>query len=285
MSAGSLFSGLGRGLTADIVGAPVDMAEVIANLGLAGGGYLGHKLGLLSTEQMPALLKGSVGGSDWFAKNTPLQDDGTAAYTAGRFTGNLSPLLVGMANKIPISRDSTLGANKIGWHGTTAGSFDSFLPNFRKNEQLGFGIHFADLADFAKQYAINPLVARKSKNLPVLYKTELTYQKPLQAAVLVKEGSKEFELAKRLAGNKFFTSLDENKVPTAFMQNAIDSTTPQRAERLIREAGYDAVMYNSRLGSLLPGGTGLSNVQKSPSTIVFTPEQIKILEKYLLKTD
>lgn len=38
--------GLARAGTADLVAGPVDLMEVLANLGIAGGGYAAHKLGL-----------------------------------------------------------------------------------------------------------------------------------------------------------------------------------------------------------------------------------------------
>jgi hypothetical protein len=106
-----LVKGLARGLTADVAGAPVDLMSQIANLGLAAGGYVGHKTGLL--KQPWDLIEQPVGGSDWFAKNTVLQDPGTAAYTAGRLTGNVAPLAVNLAGKLPLMRDSTLGANRF----------------------------------------------------------------------------------------------------------------------------------------------------------------------------
>lgn len=83
--------GLGRGFTADLVGGPVDLVETILNLGIAGVGFAGHKTGLLK-EPLP-LLKGSVGGSDWFAKGTPLEDDGSTAYSVGRVGAAVAPMV------------------------------------------------------------------------------------------------------------------------------------------------------------------------------------------------
>lgn len=99
--------GLARSLTADLVGGPVDLAETALNLGLAGGGYLGHKLGLLSPDQLPTLLSGSPGTSDWWAKSTPLADPGTGAYSAGRIGGAFLPAALphlpkGSPNRTPL---------------------------------------------------------------------------------------------------------------------------------------------------------------------------------------
>lgn len=83
-TSGSFRKGLLRGLGADILGAPVDLGLQVANLGIAGGGYLGHKMGLL--EKPPELLNPEeyFGSSDWIAKKSDTADDGTGAYTAGR---------------------------------------------------------------------------------------------------------------------------------------------------------------------------------------------------------
>lgn len=89
--------GLARGLTADWLGSPVDMATQVANLGVAGTGYLAHKLRLIN--QPPDLIDPAQVpfSSDWLSKGTPLQDTGSASYTAGRLTGNLAPGLRAMA--------------------------------------------------------------------------------------------------------------------------------------------------------------------------------------------
>ena len=194
--------------------------------------------------------------------------------------GGLTKGLAKVAGKIPLQLDSS--PNILGWHGTTAPPFEQFKPNIRKNEQLGFGIHFADDPEFAKEYALNELVARRKGNNSRLYKAELATSNPLSAASLVQEGSPEFNLAKKLAGKSFFALKDDLGIPTAYLQNAIDATSPARAERLIRDAGYDAIRYNSRLGELSPGATGLTNLRKSPATLVFSPDQIQILEQISL---
>lgn len=85
------FNGLARGLGPDMLGAPVDAATQLANLAIAGGGYLGHKAGLLDTP--PELIENAVGGSDWVAGKLGNPDDSSTAYTAGRLT----PVVVGLA--------------------------------------------------------------------------------------------------------------------------------------------------------------------------------------------
>lgn len=85
------FNGLARALGPDNLGMPVDAAAQALNLGLAGAGYAGHKLGLL--QEPLQLVEKPVGGSDWIAEKLGNADDGSGAYTAGRMT----PLAVGLA--------------------------------------------------------------------------------------------------------------------------------------------------------------------------------------------
>lgn len=81
----SYLRGLARGLGPDLLGGPVDLARDGLNLGIAGAGYAGHKLGLLK-EPLPLIEPGAVGDSDWWAKLTNVSDDGSGQYTAGRLT-------------------------------------------------------------------------------------------------------------------------------------------------------------------------------------------------------
>lgn len=91
--------GTSRGFWAGGLGAPSDMGNALLNLLIAGGGYAGHKAGLLN--QLPDLLGPPVGGSEWIAErmrrggllaDTP----GSTADTAGNFTGGLLGLLAGV---------------------------------------------------------------------------------------------------------------------------------------------------------------------------------------------
>ena len=170
------------------------------------------------------------------------------------------------------------GAPMVVYHGTRSGDFESFKPNFRKGEQLGFGIHFAKDRSFAERYASDPDVSRRGR-APKVYEVYLSVQRPLFADALVVEGTPEFALAKKLAGKGLFTSLNERGIRVAYMQNAIDRTTPQRAEKLIREAGYDGVVYEASLmsrGGPVGDHRGVwRRSDASISYIVFEPSQIK----------
>jgi hypothetical protein len=164
------------------------------------------------------------------------------------------------------------GAPLVVYHGTTAGGFDAFRPNYRKGEQLGFGIHFAQDRGFAAKYAEDPTVARKGKT-PKVYAVYLSIQRPLVADAIVYEGTPEFALAKKLAGSKLMTDRGEDGVRLAYMQNAIDQTSAQRAEKLIREAGYDGILYEAQLASHT--GMGWAKTGSSRSFVVFSPTQVK----------
>jgi hypothetical protein len=63
-----------------------------------------------------------------------------------------------------------------------------------------------------------------------VYAVYLSIQRPLVADAIVREGTPEFALAKKLAGSKLLTQKDEDGVRMAYMQNAIDTTSAQRAE-------------------------------------------------------
>lgn len=57
-----------RGAVAGTLGAPVDLANTLLNMGKAGVGYIGNKTGLLDASQMPMIDDSPVGGSDWIAE-------------------------------------------------------------------------------------------------------------------------------------------------------------------------------------------------------------------------
>lgn len=57
-----------RGIVAGGLGAPVDMLHTLANLGIAGAGYLGNKVGLIPNDKLPELLPEPVGGSEWIGR-------------------------------------------------------------------------------------------------------------------------------------------------------------------------------------------------------------------------
>lgn len=139
------------------------------------------------------------------------------------------------------------------YHGTTAGPIERFKPRLRRGEQLGFGVHFARDRDFAMEYATNPNVARRGRR-PTLICASLSVSQTLVANAIVSEGSDEFELAHALAGKRFFYARDLEGRRACYLQNAIDATSPERALRLIQEAGYDSVAYEASLRTATVSG-------------------------------
>jgi len=166
----------------------------------------------------------------------------------------------------------------IAYHGTTAGTFDVFKPNYRRGEELGFGIHFTTDKELAEMYAYNPNVARKGKK-PYVFTASITCNKCLDARKIVPQGTYEFDLAKKIAGNKLIVIKDENGIPTTYLQRAIDSASPQRAEKILRDEGYDCIIYNVRVIGNYGMSPGYYNISKeAEGIIVLNPSQIKRLD-------
>ena len=84
--------GVNKGFWAGNLGSPVDMTTLALNGLIAGGGYAGHKMGLLQTP--PDLIEKPVGGSEWIADKMRgaglLQDNpGSQADAYGQVAGGL----------------------------------------------------------------------------------------------------------------------------------------------------------------------------------------------------
>ncbi len=163
------------------------------------------------------------------------------------------------------------GLPLVVYHGTTA-KFDAFRPHERKGEQLGFGIHFAEDMAMADLYAHDQHAARKGST-PRVIDVYLSVQRPLVADTIVRDGSAEFALAKKLAGARLMTQRYEDGKRAAWMQHAIDATAGSRASRLIQEAGYDGIRYTATILNRTAHGARM--VAESIAWIVFSPTQIK----------
>lgn len=163
------------------------------------------------------------------------------------------------------------GRPLVVYHGTTA-RFDSFRPHERKGEQLGFGIHFAEGMAMAALYAHDKNIARKGSE-PRVIGVYLSVQRPLISDQIVRDGSPEFALAKKLAGAKMPKLTDVDGTRVAWLQNSIDATAGARASKLIQEAGYDGVRYAAQV--LGRGAYGSTLIAESAAWIVFSPTQIK----------
>jgi hypothetical protein len=88
-----LVRGYNREAVSGMLGAPVDMANTLANLLIAGGGFAAHKAGLI--DQPPELIDNAraVGSSDWIYNRLPNQPQmtGSKSEYAGRLAGALMP--------------------------------------------------------------------------------------------------------------------------------------------------------------------------------------------------
>lgn len=166
-----------------------------------------------------------------------------------------------------IDRD---GRPMVVYHGTTAGDFEAFRPHYRKDEQVGFGIHFAESYELADMYAHDPTVRRRGVKRPRVIGAYLSVQRPLYADRVVFEGTLEYALALELARHRNMPmERDEKGRRMLYMQACIDATGVERAERLIRKAGYDGVCYTATMmdgGRIMGGGS---------AWVVFEPNQIK----------
>lgn len=91
-----------RGMVAGSLGAPVDLATTLTNLLIAGGGYVGHKTGLLS--QPPDLIdsRNVPGSSEWIGQK--MQNAGAVSPNRNALAefgmGLLSPVAYKGAQKI-----------------------------------------------------------------------------------------------------------------------------------------------------------------------------------------
>jgi len=168
------------------------------------------------------------------------------------------------------------------YHGTKKGKFQYFIPKYTK-QQLGFGIHFTPDKELAEMYAYDKNVGHGGKK-PHIYKVILDIKNPLIANKFYQEGTKEFELALKIYGKTLLTSsisspYEENGKRTIWLQNILDYSTPKRIEKIIREFGYDGVIYNAKVISFDNCYPGYCNIIKdSESYIVFDNSQITILE-------
>jgi hypothetical protein len=77
-----------RGAFAGVLGAPVDLANGVANAAIMGGGLLGVGLGAWPASEAPMPIERPAGGSEWIGQK--LQDNGWV-------TANRNPLAEGLA--------------------------------------------------------------------------------------------------------------------------------------------------------------------------------------------
>lgn len=182
-----LLGGTTRGAVAGGMGAPVDAATLALNALLAGGGYAGHKMGLLQSP--PGLIENPVGGSEWIAgkmRGMGLLNDtpGTTADNWGIALGGLlGPLTAAKAPQIargllhgadnlaaPERLSKQAGAIRMGGMNAARKNIDSVLAGHQPSPQ-----NIATLTDdqFAQVNA-----ARKASGFAPLPDKEVFYIGP-----------------------------------------------------------------------------------------------------------
>lgn len=165
-----LFQGINKGFWAGGAGAPVDTLTLALNALIAGGGYAGHKMGLLNTP--PGLIEKPVGGSEWIAekmRSGGLLNDkpGSTADNFGNVIGGLlGPVTAAKAPQIargllqggqnlaaPRTLNPQTGA--IVWHGSPH-KFDKFdsskIGTGEGAQAYGHGLYLAESPGVATSY-------------------------------------------------------------------------------------------------------------------------------------
>lgn len=197
--------GLGRSLSADLLGMPVDAATDVINLLRAGVGYVGHKTGLLKEPLSLIDKKDAVGSSDWFAKGTPLaqkQGESEGSYELGRLAPAIAslPTAVGAAlaperaaktvqalRKAPKQAGALYPGGSddlVAYHGTELGHGDSFPrelvnPSFAiASRKPGSAIN----GDYGNNFLVPKPQAIEPRETPTFIKAMDTYTPRRDAA-------------------------------------------------------------------------------------------------------
>jgi hypothetical protein len=157
---------------ATLLGTPVDAVTNAINLGIAGAGTLGHKLGLVSTP--PNVIESPIGGSEWFGQQ--MEQRGMVSPERNTYNevmaGLLMPAATTRAAKTLFNAEQQAARNiaapdtlntpgfrgqrgAIVWHGSPH-KFDAFdaskIGTGEGAQAYGHGMYFAESPDVAKAY-------------------------------------------------------------------------------------------------------------------------------------
>jgi hypothetical protein len=157
---------------ATLLGTPVDAVTNAINLGIAGAGTLGHKLGLVSTP--PNVIESPIGGSEWFGQQ--MEQRGMVSPERNTYNevmaGLLMPAATTRAAKTLFNAEQQAARNiaapdtlntpgfrgqrgAIVWHGSPH-KFDAFdaskIGTGEGAQAYGHGIYVTELPDVATRY-------------------------------------------------------------------------------------------------------------------------------------
>jgi hypothetical protein len=216
-------------------------------------------------------VAGQVGAAE--AARTPVEQ-AQAAVDAAEGMEAKQAALDKWKSENPEAVEGVSEGRFVGFRGGRTGPFRAELtkPTYRKDEQLGFGIHVAKDESFARLYAEDDRTARRGSQ-PHIDALEVVMRNPLESRVVVTEGDSLWPLVKALVPKDYHFFTDGGR-PIIFLQNAIDAASPKKAERVIREAGYDGVIYDATVrGAIVQGRASVSG--ESESYVVFDSSQVR----------
>lgn len=89
-------------LPGNAIGAPVDLANLLLNVGKAGVGYIGSETSIFKADSLPEVNDNPIGGSKWINKKFGLEDTGAVDSMVQMAGGLINPASsVTAAAKIP----------------------------------------------------------------------------------------------------------------------------------------------------------------------------------------
>jgi len=165
------------------------------------------------------------------------------------------------------------------YHGTTK-DFTEFEPHQKRGMQLGFGIHFTTDPELANHYAgkqkRNGEMDTHGGNVHVVY---LDVKKAFDQEKMYSVNDPEYEFAKELykgTGRPLIVSKDSEYAKDAGGKFVVtlDATSPERAVRILRKYGYDAVWYNAKVTSRAAYGQ-IRTHMAAQSIVVLDKSQVR----------
>jgi hypothetical protein len=149
------------------------------------------------------------------------------------------------------------------WYHGSPNKFETFQTGkHHADVQLGFGIHFAQNREFAELYG------------SYIYECQLSPLKTLDQTTIHSVDDQEvYQFAQELYKRTRF----QLYVSGGQFALSLDVTSPKRAERLLKQYGYDSVLYEAKYGSIAGTGGGMYVDQKTIAMTMLDPSKITIL--------